>query len=252
MLEIISSFYFHTGDSNRSRELEKTLTQNMNKSFINKIHLFITQNDLDLFLTSHFIKNTNFKKLMFIIHESQPTYKELYLYSSTLDNKICCICNSDIEFFIENNNLNLLEQLNKNKIMFFLTRHEDNNSYPLIENYGGSHDAFIFNSSILKKSLQNCNINKINYIQNTLGIEALLIIFFIEELQYSIYNPCFQIKLLHHHQSEVRSWKDKQAIRVGYISANKILDTHPSMVHCGYLIYPGIFQFNHFFQLVSD
>jgi hypothetical protein len=101
---------------------------------------------------------------------------------------------------------------------FFITRHEHDNSKPLIENFVGSHDAFIFTGNSLKKKILDKDLNNINYTQNTLGIEALLSLFFIEELKYKIYNPCYEIKLTHHHKSNYRTYSDKP---IGYTSTYK-------------------------------
>lgn len=204
-MDIIQSFYY-SSDSIRQKEIEHALHSNLNKDFVKGIHLFIEEKDYDLFIKSVFITHEKYNKITLVKFEGQPKYPDLFKYGSDLEDRICCICNSDIEFSIENTDMRLLEQLYNNKVIYFLTRHEYNMSFPLITNFGGSHDAFIFHSNTLRSTINNIDFSFINYIQNTSGIEALLTIFFIEQLNYKIFNPCFQIKLIHHHQSQVRLW----------------------------------------------
>lgn len=231
MITIIQSFYYSINDT-RQTEIEFALMQNLNKNYVKNIHLFIENKDLVKFKTSTFYKNN---KIIIVNFEGQPTYPVLFNYSSNLNNEYCCICNSDIELNIEN--IKIVEHLKNNKLIYFITRHEHDMSCPLIDNFGGSHDAFIFHSDTMKKNLNNINTNFINYIQNTSGIEALLTIYFIEQLNYKILNPCYQIVLLHHHKSQVRLWNTgNQTIPVGY--------THPIPlkvnwgVHNKYIIKP--------------
>ena len=211
--EILSSFYYANND-NRHNEIVTTLKNNLGKSFISKINLFITNSDYIKFIkTELYIKNSN--RINFIIKNSQPTYKELFIAASQFHDKIVCICNSDIELSITN--MSVLNKLDDDT-GFFISRHEHDNSKPLIENFVGSHDAFIFTSNSLKKNILDKSLNYINYIQNTLGIEALLTKFFIEELKYRIYNPCYEIKLTHHHKSNYRTYSDKH---IGYSATYK-------------------------------
>jgi hypothetical protein len=218
-MDIIQSFYY-SSNNNRQQEIEHALNSNLKKDFVNRIHLFIEENDYELLINSTFITHENYNKITLVKFEGQPKYPDLFKYGSELEDKICCICNTDIEFNIENNDIQLLGQLYNEKMIYFLTRHEYDMSCPLINNFGGSHDAFIFHSNTLYSTINNTDLSFINYIQNTSGIEALLTIFFIEQLNYKIFNPCFQIKLIHHHQSQVRLWNKTVAGRkiVGYTS----------------------------------
>jgi len=233
-MDIIQSFYY-SSDNVRQTEIDYTLFSNLNKTFVNKIHLFIEDSDFNLFITSDFSRHINYKKINLVKYKGQPKYPDLFRYCSNLKNTICCICNCDIEFNIENKDTLLLQQLYNNKSIYFLTRHEYNMSCPLIANFMGSHDAFIFHSDTLKTEIELKDINYINYIQNTIGIEALLTIFFIEQLNYKILNPCFQINLTHHHKSNVRLWKIGNK-SVGYTRPTP-LSKDPG-IHNKYMIQP--------------
>ena len=63
-------------------------------------------------------------------------------------------------------------------LIYFLSRHEQDGSRPLIDLFSGSHDAFIFNSQVLRNSLRPNDLDIINYVQNTPGIESILTILF--------------------------------------------------------------------------
>ena len=89
-MDIIQSFYY-SSNKDRQQELELCLKKNLFSEFINNIHIFITQKDYNTFLQSNFITNKNYKKLIFIIHDNQPSYSELFTYSSKLDDKICLL-----------------------------------------------------------------------------------------------------------------------------------------------------------------
>ena len=234
-MDLLTSFYYPKNQK-RQEELIMTLEKNLSKKFINKIHLYITENDYNKFKESEFVDNDNYDKINIIVKNYQPKYSELFKVASTFDNKIICICNSDIEFDIPN--IEILNKLGDN-MCYFITRHESNNTHPLIDNYGGSHDAFIFNSNVLRNKIKDKDLSYINYIQNTPGIEALLTIFFIEQLKYNIFNPCFEIKLIHHHRSNYRTWRGTKTI--GYTSSQRNSGQEScskGIIWCKYMIYP--------------
>ena len=232
-MEIIQSFYY-SSDVQRQQEIEHTLKENLNKSYINRIHLFIDDRDYNRFMASDFQFNM---KVIVKRFNSQPTYPELFKYACAINDTICCICNSDIEFRIDDANLCLLEGIRNEKTLYILSRHEYNMTKPQIDSYCGSHDAVIFHSTTFNNTIANIDTSYINYIQNTSGIEALLIIFFIDYMHYNVHNPCLQIVLIHNHKSEVRQWAANAKLPVGYI--------HPTPlnlpgVHCAYMINPVI------------
>lgn len=236
-MDIITCFYY-SDNKNRQQELESVLLENLNNNFINNIHLFMEIKDSDIFLKSEFINNPNYNKIIIVNFNNQPKYPDLFIYSSKIKNKICCISNSDIRISIENNYLNLLDRLYNNKLIYFLTRHESDLSCPLINNFGGSHDAFIFHSDTVYYDIINLDLSSIDYKQNTSGIEALLTLFFIETLNYKIMNPCYQIKLIHYHKSQYRSWQKFDNKIVGYTYPT-LIPGYPG-IYNKYMIYPCI------------
>ena len=238
-MNLITSFYFDV-DTIRILELTTVLKNNLKNLFINKIHLFIKEQDYDIFLKSEFASDVNFHKIVFILKEAQPTYSDLFNYSITLDFENCCICNSDIEIIIKDSiNTILFKKLENSKLIYFLTRHEQDGTRPLIDFFSGSHDAFIFNSQVLRNSVRSNDLDSINYVQNTPGIESILTMLFKDSLGFTIKNPCFQLKLIHHHESNIRSYIKNNTKSVGY--------TWPvplgwSGVHCPHMIWPQYFN----------
>jgi hypothetical protein len=109
------------------------------------------------------------------------------------------ITNADI-FLYECDN-NLLENVINTNTAYALTRYEYNMSCPLINNYQGSHDCYIFNSKFIDDKIINENTN---FYQNFNGIETR-IIKSLCDCGLKVYNPCYQIKIIHLHYSGIRN-----------------------------------------------
>ena len=107
------------------------------------------------------------------------------------------ITNSDI--YIAECDKTVLEKLNDNNTVFALTRYEYDMSCPQITYFCGSHDCFIFKSPI---NFMN-RINNINHVQHVWGSENVVLYELINN-NIIIYNPCYQIKIVHLHRSELR------------------------------------------------
>ena len=105
-------------------------TKDLNNKNIKKLILYITEIDKQTFLKSDLINNIQINKIEFIINNKEPTYKELFLKATEFNNEFVCILNSDIELIIKNESI--LKELNKSSC-FFLTRHEVDNTRPLID-----------------------------------------------------------------------------------------------------------------------
>jgi hypothetical protein len=108
------------------------------------------------------------------------------------------ITNADI--FLHEMNTTLLEQVKENKMMFALTRYEHDMSHPLMDDYGGSHDAYIFNSKFINKNIIN---EHTQFYQNFPGIETHIIKTF-HDNGFKVLNPCKQIKIVHLHKTHLR------------------------------------------------
>lgn len=203
MIEIITSFYIsnlqHPLDNVRTNEIITTLKNNLKNEFVEKIHLFV-DNELSLnllFELKNHIDNTN--KIVVNYFKKQPKYSDYFRYIlENVKNKICMITNSDI--FLLECDKQLIDRLKTEKIMYCLTRHEENLNCPLIDRYEGSHDCYIFNSSFIETSIIN---EHTDFYQNMNGIEHHIITTFFNS-GFLLFNPCKQIKIVHLHSSELR------------------------------------------------
>mgnify|MGYP001223274116 FL=1 len=221
-IDIITSFYI-TKNKSRMNELLKALDKNLHNKYINNIHLF-----LDDKKCVHFLKN-KFNELFYLKIKicnigKQPLYSDLFNYSNKLKNKICMIINSDIWLYsIDNHYIFNKLQENKGRTVFSITRHEHDFSCPLIENYQGSHDAFIFISPIDKEI-----IKQIKHKQNVWGSENVLL-YELNKINYKLYNPCKQIIIIHEHKSEIRN-ENRKRINWGDINGDGIFSIRSHIV----------------------
>ena len=201
MINIISTFYISNYnshlDTSRSQELENCLINNLKSEIIEKIHLFVDNEEAHKRLIQ--ITN-NCDKIVIIEIGKKPKYIDFFNYIfQKLENKICMITNADI--YIYECKVNLINILKTKAFVYALKRYEYDMSCPLIERYQGSHDCYIFNSSFLKKSVIN---EHTDFYQNFPGIESHIIKAFCDNGFHPL-NPCRQIKIVHYHKTQLRN-----------------------------------------------
>lgn len=201
MINIISTFYVSKYSSNldnlRSKELETCLVNNIASQFVEKIHLFIDDNE-DLIRLKELTNES--EKVVVISVGIKPKYNDFFNYIlDNLENKICMITNSDI--FLSEVNNKVIKELENEKNMYALTRYEYDMSHPLIDNYCGSHDCYIFNSKFINKNIIN---EHTNFYQNFPGIETHIIKNFCDN-GFRVFNPCKQIITIHLHKTQLRN-----------------------------------------------
>jgi len=195
MIHLISSFYQSNNKDDiyikRNTELLDSLKKNIECKVIIKIHLYVDdENSLNTIKTLE-----NNEKINIIKVNKQPLYSDLFEYAfNNLKNEICMISNSDI--YLYEYDIDCLNRLDNN--VFSLTRYEYDMSCPLINNYCGSHDSFIFKSSL------NINLDNIKHVQNVWGSENSIIDNLCES-GYKVFNPCYQLKIVHLHESNLRN-----------------------------------------------
>jgi hypothetical protein len=239
-VNLITTFYFSNSDI-RQRELDLALHRNIQKSIFSKIHLLIQPEDFEkLKYREEYLTIFRSSVIRLVVVNSQPTYQGYLNYAKSLSDQICCIANNDIEFELSPDSFRLFEIILRfgQRIGLFLTRHEADGSSPLIDNFGGSHDAFVFYSNTL--NALDSNFSELNYIQNTPGIEALLTIFFGRVHNFELLNPCREFKAIHHHRSNWRPWNIKRITPVGYTSPIRRPDL--SGVHNDLMIRPMVLR----------
>jgi hypothetical protein len=197
MINIVSTFY-NSPNNVRNEELIASLLKNIESPIIEKIHLFVDNIDALNILIS-LTKNTS--KVIVIDVYKKPLYSDFFRYIlKNLKGKICMLTNADI--YISSYEEQLFHALYKNKWVYALTRHEHDMSSPLIDRYFGSHDCYIFNSEFIDESIITYKFTE--FYQNFVGIETRIISAFVE-LNFSAYNPCKQIQIVHLHASAVRN-----------------------------------------------
>jgi len=201
MINIISTFYISKHSSNldnlRSKELEACLINNISCPFIEKVHLFVDDDDA---LNRLKELTADSDKIVVIGVGIKPKYNDFFNYIiNNLNDKICMITNSDI--FLSQCDINLIERLKNEKLCYALTRYEYDMSHPLIDNYCGSHDCYIFNSSFIDKNIINKHTD---FYQNLPGIESQIVKNFCD-FNFKVFNPCKQIITIHLHKSKLRN-----------------------------------------------
>ena len=200
-MDIISTFYISNYssqiDNARSKELETALLNNLASSYVNKIHLFV-DNQQSLIRLKEI---TNSEKIVVIEVGKKPKFFDFFNYIyHNLNNNICMIINSDI--FLLECDMNLIDRLKTHNLAYSLTRYEHNMSCPLINKYQGSHDCYIFNSAFMSKNILSSP--HINYYQNFPGIETHILKALCDN-GFKLLNPCYQIKIVHLHATDLRS-----------------------------------------------
>ena len=199
MVNIISSFYIcNLKNDKRNEELVDTLQNNINSPLVNQIHLFVDdENALDK-LKENFSDYLN-SKIIIISVGYRPLYGDLFKYAiEKLPGKLCMITNSDI--YLRNcTNIRILNMLVATSTCYSLSRHESNGTQPQVDNYYGSHDAFIFFSSNIKPEI----VDGLNFYQNNWGSEGRVMGELIKT-GIKVFNPCKQIIIVHMHESNIR------------------------------------------------
>ena len=211
MIHLITSFYIINKDDDisikRNNELQQCLINNIKSILIKKIHLYV--DDINALNKAYELeKNIGILDKIYIISiGKQPLYAELFNYTiDNLKNEICMISNSDI--YLDECDNDCLIRISNN--IFALTRYEFDFSCPLIEKKIGSHDAFIFKSPIKKDFLHN-----LNHPQNVGGSDDNVVNNLVDH-GYKLFNPCFQIRIVHLHESALRTYGPDKIARGKY------------------------------------
>jgi hypothetical protein len=212
-INLITSFYIINKDdeksNERNNELLECLKQNLGCEYISKIHLYVD----DIKSLNKAIELNIENKLNIINVGKQPLYSEMFEYCiDNLSDEICMISNSDI--YLHKCDMNVLNKLGNN--IFALSRHESNFKFEL---YGcGSHDAFIFYPKYINKNI----LKNIKHYQNIAGSDDNIINNLVDN-GYKLYNPCFEIIIIHLHNSNVRTYDEKKIAHGKYFIKQQYL-----------------------------
>jgi hypothetical protein len=176
----------------RNNELLECLYHNLNNDLVEKIHLYVD----DIKSLNSAIQMDKYNKIIIIGVGKQPTYYEMFKYSiDNLNNSICMISNSDI--YLYKCDLKVLSKLENN--IFALSRHEYNLKCEVLG--WGSHDAFIFKPCYLSYEI----LQGMNHEQNVAGSDDNIVNILCDN-GFKLYNPCFEIMLIHLHSSNHRTY----------------------------------------------
>jgi hypothetical protein len=223
-INLITSFYIINKTDEkiiqRNNELLECLYRNLNNDLIEKIHLYVD----DLISLNKAIQMDKYNKII-IVNIGQPTYYDMFKYSiDNLKNSICMISNSDI--YLYKCDLNILNQLENN--IFALSRHEHNLKCEVLG--WGSHDAFIFKPYYLNYNI----LQYMHHKQNVAGSDDNIINILCDS-GFKLYNPCFEIMIIHLHYSNYRTYDSDNKISNGkyfikqeYFNKNKYIDNNIS------------------------
>ena len=200
-MHIVSTFYISKYSSDldvsRSKELEECLTKNLENPDVDKIHLFLDDDDA----LNRLNEISGFsEKIVVACIGIKPKYDDFFRYIiDNLHGQICMITNADI--YLYECEYRLIESVKTEKICYSLSRHEHDLSHPQIDQYYGSHDCYIFNSLFIDEKIINAHTN---FHQNCPGIESQIVKNFCDH-GFKVYNPCKQIKIVHLHKTQLRN-----------------------------------------------
>ena len=241
----------------RQQEYFWCIAQNASHPFVRCVNLLVQDHESMHLLQSwdHYLKLRALSKLNVQLFEAsgtasrgetrrQPLYSDLFRYannvgrSNALDSSspqglhANLLCNSDIYL---NNSFRGLNDATRmfldNGGLLALTRWESDGTSPLIEDYRGSHDGFVFvprytfTAATKRKSRAKHSVmpdsceqdtessnfesfcTQVQHQQNRYQAENIVLFELIKALgKDKILNPCYDVKLYHKHNADFRQW----------------------------------------------
>jgi hypothetical protein len=214
-IHLITSFYIvnkiNESTEQRNNELLECLYKNLNNDFIEKIYLYVD----DIKSLNKAIEIDKNNKIVIVNVGNQPTYYDMFKYSiDNLKNSICMISNSDI--YLYKCDIKVLEQLHNKNNIFSLSRHENNFKCEVLG--WGSHDAFLFKPCYLNYEI----LEGMNHVQNIAGSDDNIVNILCDN-GFKLYNPCFEILIVHLHSSNHRTYDNKKIANGKYFIKQEYL-----------------------------
>jgi hypothetical protein len=240
-VHIIMSFYKGTYKKDRFQEILMSLKRNLKNPYVTAVHTLWEDRDPIIYVNNSVLE----KKLIRVQFGVQPTYKDFFDYANLRLGRgaIGIVTNSDIYFdetvecvtpvTPEKKAFNATKQ----HLVYALSRHPSNpcvGRADYCEGYTGSHDSFVFALPLPYRFS-----SRVDFTQNHIGAENVIIWEFRRLEGYVVRNPCHTIKCYHVHCTNERHYK------MGTISRGKNrigpIDRHgsivPSKLKCGQMIY---------------
>lgn len=205
----------------RQTEINECFLRNLHHPLIRVLHILCESEEVMKYYTELAKQYEKEMKCIFTMYGKQPSYADLVMYvkESIADNKIICIQNSDI--YIDTNlSPQFLETTVTPNTFVSLTRHEHTDdahtactvsTCPLIWDYQGSHDTFLFRTPIP----QNFPFESVRIPQNVYGAEAVFMKAW-KDTGKSLTNPCFDIRIFHRHFQRI-SFSSYETVANGYL-----------------------------------
>lgn len=182
--------YYRDKNEERNRENEICLKKNVQNTHIDRIYL-ILQSDQK--------PNIENQKIEYVNLGRRPTFNDFFCFTNRLvdNNTIFIIANSDIYF---DESITKSREFLKSKELFTLTRWDlqKDNSIKFYNKYL-SQDTWIYKTKI-DDSIGNYFIGQ-HGCDNRLLHE-------LKENGINVFNPCFSIKSIHVHMSQLRTYFD--------------------------------------------
>jgi hypothetical protein len=205
----------------RQMEIDECFARNLHHPLITQIHILCDTEETKKYYENMSVQLRKQMKCTFILHNKQPTYAEIvdYVAKNIESNKLVCIQNSDI--YIDHSlSKDFLESNILSNSLIALTRHEhtdethskcDITTCPLIWDYQGSHDTFIFRTPVS----ENFNYTYVDIPQNVYGAETIFMKAW-KDTGKTLFNPCFDISIFHRHMNRV-SFEAYKTVADGYL-----------------------------------
>lgn len=204
-------------DNARCPKVTKILTLIQDEASMNLFRSEVASNDS---LTT--FERAKFLPILHRLAPAQPNYGDFFRLAAQFSRgQLCMVCNSDIylryDFALDRVTELLADPCSTTDssddsaattlpptkgTVLALTRYECPRTMdaPLIHDYRGSHDSFIFRSPLPAEF-----VNSVSHPQNCYQAENIVI----HELRragYAVLNPCRTVHTFHRHSSDVRQW----------------------------------------------
>lgn len=205
----------------RQMEIDECFLRNLHHPLLQTFHVLCDSEGTEAYYRGLACQYEKQMKCIFTVHGRQPTYADMlrYIAKNIHDRKCVCIQNSDI-YIDPAVSLDFVSTNATADRLIALTRHEHTNgdhspctieTCPLIWDYMGSHDTFIFHTPIPN----NFPYHTLEYPQNVYGGETIFMKAW-KDSGKSIVNPCFDIRIFHRHQNRV-SFAEYPTLADGYL-----------------------------------
>lgn len=242
-IHLIMSFFKGTYRIDRFDEIVQTLKRNLKNPYMTAVHAL--WEDVD---PIEFVLEAELRvKLVRVNFGTQPRYKDMFDYANVRLGRgaVGIVANTDIAF---DTSLKCVSPVPKDRsafnatkehLVYALSRHPSAscpNRPDFCQDYTGSHDAFIFAAPLPAKFSV-----KLDFKQNNLGAENVVIWEFKRAKGYVVRNPCGVVRIVHMHCTrDSRHYSEERGISRGRFRVgpfDRHADAVPSSIKCGQVLY---------------